>query len=96
MKDRDVENPPSGQNVKCIPDLLPCVQRKVAQDKEYLNLWAVTNAWLIEEGSGWGKMKYWRQDLGKKCVGELMGISIKYKEFCINPYIIAHLRVTTG
>lgn len=34
------------------------------------------------------------KDLGKKHVGELMGIGVKWKEFCINQYMIAHLRAT--
>lgn len=54
--------------------------------------------WLVEEGSEKSKMKYWRQeDLGKKHVGEFMGMAIKRKEFWINQnIIIAHLRATTA
>lgn len=35
------------------------------------------------------------KDLGKKHVGELIGIGVKWKEFCISQYVIAHLRATT-
>lgn len=39
-------------------------------------------AWLVEEGSEKSKKKYWRQeDLGKKHVGEFMGMAIRCKEF---------------
>lgn len=39
-------------------------------------------AWLVEEGSEKSKMKYWRQeDLGKKHVGEFMGMATRCKEF---------------